>query len=401
MTHCLVSFLGNSQLKQGVASYHEVDYRFPDGQTDRAAFFGFPLQRHIKADKLVIFGTTGSMWDHLFDGIGVDDEATHEQLLEQVENDATTQNTLDILVPVLEHSLGCTVRLQLIPAAFAREEQTRLLGMLADAAEGATELSLDVTHGYRHMPMLTFAAALYLRTLRPELKIKGLWYGYIDGTVSNLDGLLETADWLSVLQRDQLLGDYEGVAAMVENHDNGQLAQKLRSASHYQNIHQEYKAIGYVEDARKTIRQQGLQGPGELFRNTLLKRMSWASESSRYMQQRSNALNALQRKDYMRASLIGYEAFKTLQVQEYFDEDSVFNEELRDRAVGRFLNDAMPKDKHKFTLLSNIRNVIAHANRPEHSNPKAQEAIEKAIKTQDNLHNALSDCFNTLLPDSK
>lgn len=395
MSHCLISFLGNSKLKNGVASYHMADYYFPEENKPRqSSFFGFPLQRYIQADKVVIFGTTGSMWDHLFDS----DSEAYERLIYQVENNETQKETLEELRPSLEQNLGCKVQLELVPSAFQPEEQMQILSKLADAAQGATKLSLDISYSYRHMPMLTFTAALYLRHIRPNLTISGLWYGFIDGTVTRLDGLLETADWVSALQRDKLLGDYEGIADMLDREDGKSLAQNLRNASHYQNIHQEHKAKEYVRSAQRNIKQFGLTGPAALFQKTLLDRMSWASEASRYMQQRSNALSALKRKDYMRASLIGYEAFKTLQVQEYFDEQSVFDEDLRERAVGRFLDDATTQERHQFSLLNGIRNVIAHANRPDHDDPRAQKAIENAIRTQESLHRALEGCFDTLLP---
>lgn len=398
MTHCLVSFLGNSQLKQGVASYREVDYRFPDGQTDHAAFFGFPLQRHVKADKLIIFGTTGSMWDHLFDNLTVDDEATHEKLLEQVENDATAQDTLDTLAPALEASLGCTVRLQLIPAAFAREEQTRLLNMLADAADGATELSLDVTHGYRHMPMLTFTAALYLRTLRPQLKIKGLWYGYIDGTVSNLDGLLETADWLSALQRHEWLGDYTGVAELLAS-DDPELAEELRRASFLASIHQSQHSRTSIRNARKRLQALPSDGPIDLFRPVLEQRMRWVDEQSLYLRQRRQALEALNRFDYLRASLYGFEAFITSLVKDQPRTNQDQNaHEARETARQTFWENrySQPKSRRDaYSLLNNLRNVLAHGNRAK------TKAAQSAIADPASLHNALSDCINELLPETQ
>lgn len=407
MTHCLVSFLGRVPREDG-GKYKHARNHFPDGNTEESSFLCFPLRKWLSADRLVVLGTAGSMWDNLFEGYD-DDASVEEQrltLIEKADSNQVTQQHLNELAPWFSTRCGYDVDLRIIPRGAGLEDQTEILNELKQAAPQSGTLSIDVTHSFRHLPIFALTAALYLRVLNPNLNVK-LWYGEMQPTdpsemktvqVRDLSNLLTTVQWLGALTRQQLLGDYEDVADIVDSEGHKELAGQLRKASHFQNIHLDYKAKDYVRSAKKSIQESGLQGPGALFQKTLLDRMSWVNEGSPYMQQRNNALNALQRKDYMRASLIGYEAFKTLQVQEYFDENSVFNEELRDRAVGRFLDDAMPKDRHKFTLLSNIRNVIAHANRPEHSNPKAQEAIENAIKTQDNLHSALNDCFNTLLP---
>ena len=41
-------------------------HRFPDGGIREAAFLGYPLARWLDVDHLVILGTLGSIWNHLF-----------------------------------------------------------------------------------------------------------------------------------------------------------------------------------------------------------------------------------------------------------------------------------------------------------------------------------------------
>ena len=44
-------------------------YDYGDGSEEPpAAFFGWSLQRRLQPDRLVILGTSGSIWDHLFEG---------------------------------------------------------------------------------------------------------------------------------------------------------------------------------------------------------------------------------------------------------------------------------------------------------------------------------------------
>ena len=64
MPHVLLTFLG----RVSKAGYQTTCYDFGDGrQEPPTAFFGWSLQRRLTPDRLVILGTAGSMWDHLFE----------------------------------------------------------------------------------------------------------------------------------------------------------------------------------------------------------------------------------------------------------------------------------------------------------------------------------------------
>jgi CRISPR-associated Csx2 family protein len=400
VSHCLVTFLGRTPREAGGA-YKKADYHFRDGHVARAAFFGFPLRDWLAADRLVVFGTAGSMWDHLFEGDievhGADDERL--ALIDDVRAKNAPQDRLDRLTPYLAAHLGCDVQLTLIPEALETAEQTHLVRMLADAAEGAEHLSLDVTHGYRHLPMLAFAASLYLRILRPELSIEGLWYGSLnpdtsEAAVHDLRGLLEIADWLSALQQHESLGSYDGIAELLETGD-ADLAEQLRMASFRESIHQGQQARKNIRTARDRLESLPLTGPAELFKPILAERMGWVDEQSLYLRQRRQALEALKRHDYLRTSLYSYEAFITALVHERKQ-----NPDLNDHATRKDVREAFWEQRHQETpavrnayeLLLNVRNVLAHGNRAR--TPEAQRAIANA----EDLHAALRDCIDTLLP---
>ena len=66
-------------------------------------------------------------------------------------------------------------------------------------------LSLDVTHGFRHLPMLALVAARYLARV-VSVKVEELYYGALEMTtpdgetpVLRLGGLLAMLDWVEAL----------------------------------------------------------------------------------------------------------------------------------------------------------------------------------------------------------
>lgn len=400
MSHTLLTFLGRAPRKNGESEYPQANYRFPDGAWHSAAFVGFPLRQWLGADRLVVFGTPGSMWDHLFEGdlaIEGDDDKRLELMHSAQEQQHVTQAQLDDLAPALAGHLGCEVELRIIPDALEPSDQTELLRALAEAAPAEGRLSIDVTHGYRHLPMLALTAALYLRTLRPALYIQGLWYALYDpatgeAAVHNLAGLLATMDWLNALQRLDWLGDYGGVADLLAE-DQSALAGNLREASFRESIHQGQKARSNIRQARKQLQEQPLANPGAMFQDALEQRMTWTEEDVLYLRQRRHAYAALEREDYLRATLYGFEAFVSKLTRAEFGDGQVNDYEARDQARKAFIDRTGDRRlKNAYQLLNNLRNVLAHGNQARTA------SAQSAIASREALEQALSDCFATLLP---
>jgi CRISPR-associated Csx2 family protein len=174
VTHTLISFLGRGNPDRG-KRYRQATYEFGAGQRQTTEFFGLGLTRQVQPDRLLILGTTGSMWDVLLFSLGLDQE--HDEALlaltESADADRTTQEELDRLIPVVSERLGLQVTLRLIPYGRDTGEQVEISQRMArDMAEGDA-VTLDVTHGLRHLPMLAQMSALYLRRVK-GVEVRGL-----------------------------------------------------------------------------------------------------------------------------------------------------------------------------------------------------------------------------------
>ncbi|MGK9451804.1 TIGR02221 family CRISPR-associated protein [Acidithiobacillus caldus] len=168
MSTTLITILGRTQKKDN--GYRRTRYTFSDhSQSEELAFFGWALQRRIHPDKLVVLGTSGSMWDHLFEGdIDLEHDNSEERLalIEASDKEQVTQEQLDRLAPYLEARIDCKVALIIIPYAREETEQVELLRSIACHVDYDENVHLDVTHGFRHLPMLMILASLYLRIAR-------------------------------------------------------------------------------------------------------------------------------------------------------------------------------------------------------------------------------------------
>ena len=106
--------------------------------------------------------------------------------------------------PTLEEALCNRYQLELVEvsAGDAQEDVSTYLTQVSSAVVGTIDLTVDVTHGYRHFSFLTYIAVLYLAALR-EVRIRGAYYGLLrDGLSPFLDlrPLLELPRWLHALE---------------------------------------------------------------------------------------------------------------------------------------------------------------------------------------------------------
>lgn len=402
MTNTLITFLGRSPKEQG--AYRTTRYQFRGEIGEPTAFFGYFLQQKFQPQRLVVLGTTGSMWDHLFEGdlaLGDDLQELRLQLIDDVAAHSVAQHTLDELSPALSRALECDVTLRIIPAAASEPQQLELLGAIADCIEDGESVSLDITHSFRHLPMIGFLSLLYLQSARPGVTIEHIWYGEFDqdtrqGEVRDLAGLMTVHRWIEALQSSETQGDLTPVSRLLGDHP---AAESLRQASFLENIHRGSDARKPLREVRKSLDLQPLDGPAQLFEPLLRSRISWIDEDRLHQRQAAQAWQALAREDYLRATLYGFEAYLTRKAQEsgevppgreshYEDRKSIQEGLDKDRTFGK------SAEGKAYKTLRNLRNALAHGDKQKKGD------IQRLMNSPADLHSALQELFATLLDGS-
>ena len=82
--------------------------------------------------------------------------------------------------PRLEQALRGRYRVECVdvPDGDAQNDVNEYLKRVTDAVPDDVDLTVDVTHGYRHFSFLTYVAVLYLAALR-EVRVRGAYYGLL------------------------------------------------------------------------------------------------------------------------------------------------------------------------------------------------------------------------------
>jgi len=396
--HTLVSFLGRGRA-DAKTGYRQATYRFPDGRTDATAYFGLALARHLAPDRLVLLGTAGSMWDVLVEnlpGIGGEDDALRLALMDAVAAQRVDQPLLDHVAPLVERALGRPVQLLCIPFGRDAAEQRAILDAIAQAAPNG-QVSLDLTHGFRHLPMLGLLSAFVLDGLGRQ--VAGLYYGAIDmsaddiAPVLRLDGLIAVQRWVDALASFEASGDYGLFAPLLER--DGVPVDKarcLQEAAFFE------RTLNVSDAARKLnsflpILDAPLPGASGLFQKRLKERLAWVREGDLAAQQRKLAFEYLKRGDYVRAVIFGYEGLLTRLCREQARDPLDFAERKQvAEEFGRELRGGEHADgkRDAFRTLSYLRNALAHGT------PPYGEHLRRVLRDAQALRGEIEACLSRL-----
>ena len=401
MKHTLVTFLGRGRNTRETP-YRPAKYRFPDGGVKEHAFFGLALTERMKPDTVVILGTRGSQWGALVEHVAAHgDEDARIALLDAETGSAVDQGLLDRVTPLMRAQLGCDVVPRLIPFGESLDEQYDILATIARVVPGGA-VSFDLTHGFRHLAMVGFLSAFMLEHLR-NLRVEELWYGALDMTQDGitpalkLDGLVRVRSWVAALERYDATGDLRLIESLLiadgVPHDK---AKCLADASFYERILNVPAAENRVRTFLHYLseRSEPLGGASGLFREELEKRLRWVDQGSPWQKQRALACQYLERHDFVRAAMLGWEAYVNREYQRQGWNIGRFNQERRSAAIKELEYRAM-EDRERarhHRILHHVRNTLAHTTGP----PKGIGGI---LKAAGNLRKSLRDAFAALLAD--
>ena len=347
----LISFLGKNR-RDPATGYQRATYAFDDGQRVQTPFFGAALMQRLRPQRMLLLGTAGSMWDVL----DFDTEAPEwVELTEACERDEVTQGLLD-RVSARTRGAMQGAELVLIPYCRNEVEQMELLAGLAKRVGEREEVVLDITHGFRHLPLLALVAARYLSHVR-RAAVSDIYYGALEMTadgitpVLKLDGLLHMLDWIEAFAAHDASGNY-GVFASLLKRDGMKpgSAESLERAAHLERVTNSTQAREIVTPMLAEIAVLG--GATQLFSDQLAQRLSWARGPRRDARERALFDAYLERKDFLRAAIYLQESV----ISAACNRLTIDSNEHASREQAR----ESLKVRPAFRDLSDIRNMLAH-----------------------------------------
>lgn len=389
----LISFLGKGRYDKQ-HGYRNATYVFDANFNRTVPFFGMALAEYLTPTRLILIGTSGSMWDVFFERESGQQDESLLALIEAVEADGVTADMLTEHAERLSGRLGYPV--ECMPIDYARDEtgQARLLGQLAERLNDGERIAIDVTHSFRHLPMLALVAARFLEKTR-GVAVDDIYYGAYDMAdpttggvpVIRLKGMLNTLDWIDALATFDKDGDYAAFSSLFDAAGNPAAASAMRQAAFFERTNQ----VGQARAPLKTFREQMTVADSpmfSLFGDALTARTKWVDQQSYTDRQDALAEQFLERGDYLRAAILGFESVVSRLVKLQGGLDPM-NYEHR-HAVKTELDEKVRKAGRSGKLsaalsayrdLRELRNVLAHGSRSAFAEIQQAIGSERALQT--------------------
>ncbi|MBB3106138.1 CRISPR-associated Csx2 family protein [Psychrobacter luti] len=387
----LISFLGGG--KRG-GSYQTTDYKFSHGTVyENERYFGMVLTKEVKPDRLILLGTSASMWDVFFVAGLEDHIEAWSTLSDAVQSDSVTIEQLQPFEQFLTDELGLQVTCQLIDYAKESAGQIDILKKLDELLVKDEHVVMDVTHGFRHLPLIALVAARYLQVTK-NVHIEHIYYGLYSNElkfseVLELRGLLDMLNWVSALETFDKDGDYAVFAPLLVNVGlDQQSADELERASYLERILNASAASAKLKQVMPKLDElHKTDSPlFSLFYTPLAKRLSWYKKTSLGLQEQDLAEKYFKRKDYVRAVIYAMEGLISRETA--LNEDDVQSFKARKEAY-EYLVDS----REDFKIFKEFRNAMVHGT------ASGKDRIRQIMKDPERLHASLKDRFKQLFKD--
>lgn len=308
------------------------------------------------------------LWDHLGaqQRVGVD-VVLLDRVRHNLERALRTEG-----VPLRLH-------LRIIPPARTRNEQLSVLDALSNAVGRGDVAYLDVTNGFRHLPMLSLLAALHLGVSK-QVPVKGVYYGAWEmkdendvSPVLNLSGIQRLGEAVSALGAYERTGD---VSALADALEAGGLpadwAVGLREGRFFEETGQLARAVAAYRATKAKISRAGEATAGPLG-TEIARALRWSDEPKVADRMFALARWRAERGQLQSALTLGVEAYVTREVERAGGNPDSPSFEDRERAKQNLRGaGALPRDwtqaqdrlaknpSLKFKLLNDLRNNVVH-----------------------------------------
>ena len=322
----LIAGIGGGKNKD-TGTYRVANYKIENKVYEQRSFITSALEEHYGIDKTIFIGTTGSMWDNLYEFYSKKfqkdyDENYHLDLMAVIDN-ATMETDIDGLnlskfnETFKDKILGIVTKYGMNELEIF--ENFNLIIKLQDELEDGDEVYLDITHSFRSNAFWMFLVMNYLTDVEDKnIKVKAITYGMLEAQKDGVAPVVDLNAFYKILQwikGANNLKNYGNSYLIEENIENEKLSKKLKNFSDALNMNY----IGSLRQSINSLKKleddiDNLEGPAKLIIPKVIKDFMdrFASEDKDYLFQAKLAKWHFEQKRYAMAyinineSIIGF-----------------------------------------------------------------------------------------------
>ena len=276
MSKVLIAGIGGGKNKE-TATYRVANYKIGDKVYNQRSFITSALEEHYHIDKTIFIGTTGSMWDNLYEFYSKKyqkeyDENYHFDLMRVIDNATmdTSINTLNlfkfnetfknkILAIVTKYGMN---ELEIF-------ENFNLIIKLQDELKDGDEVYLDITHSFRSNAFWMFLVMNYLTDVEDkDITVRAITYGMFEAQKDGVAPVVDLNAFYKILQwikGANAFKEYGNSYTLLEDIENEDLRAKMENLSNALNMNYIASLRDSINSLKKMESQlNSLEGPAAL-----------------------------------------------------------------------------------------------------------------------------------------
>lgn len=275
--------------------YSSANYRIEGEEKvyEKRNFITSALEEHFKIDKTIYIGTTGSMWnklyEHYYNGkIIKEEDKNYRDLLLNITKTATKDSKIEEF-PIDKFNEDFYNRAEGIIKKYGMNTQEiyeifnniikRINLLIKNSNDKKHEIYLDITHSFRSNAMWMFLVINYLTDVLGEnvkIEIKMISYGMFEARengitpIVNLKSFYDLMKWIKGANAFKQYGNTYEFLDMIEDDRLRNTLEEFSNSMNMNYIWNIKENIGKINKIEETIKT--LDGPAELLLPDILER---------------------------------------------------------------------------------------------------------------------------------
>lgn len=399
MSSILVGFVGRGrtapqeEMARGISSrsgYVRTTYAFPAEENSPASeittsLFGSALLQRMQQlgrapNHWLVLGTAQSNWADLIEAVPVEKQDGLLEIFDRVSADVKQGNIVQDLLDEWQRDLNKSlhplrITCSLVGSCDTRDSQLKVWEALERCVQDKMRIMMDITHGFRHQPIVATFMLMLLRWLK-EVPSVAIYYGAFE-----MKGNLPACPVLKLDLCNELLAVTEAIAT-YQNTGNYQRIGALLSTDKQFNV--DLREVVFAGETNRQARnaahrlQAALEAQDEIdpihrvLKDHLKEPLEWLAGESLAARMGYKAWFAFEHGQYFKAIALLWEAIRIAACERYQFRD-VMEYRSRTRAEEALYNDLSEDDKKVLDDVEGLRNSVLHGT---HSN---RESVADAL----------------------
>jgi CRISPR-associated Csx2 family protein len=227
MAKILITSVGTGDIKKDSDSdYIETIYKI-DNKEYKNTLASQVIVKHFDIDKIYFIGTSGSMWDNLYYKYNGEDDSYMDYLTNKKKNNLEHEDlekfekTTDIYLE--QNGSKCfLINYDKNDSDEIWSNFERLLEIKEYIADG-DEIYLDITHGFRYMPIINIFLLEFLTLVhKSDFKIKAILYGMFAGNKSEIIDFkifFDLLEWIKAINEFKNYSNAWNLSQLLKDND--------------------------------------------------------------------------------------------------------------------------------------------------------------------------------------